>query len=118
MLRLAMATSEDNMTGHLNDVNLLTSLRRPVILGPRGGNMTTYRAFEVSGERQFRLVTRELRQPDPGHVRLRVESCGVCNTDVLAVEGMRADPGSPVVPGHEIVGVIDAVGEGVRGWRV
>ncbi|MFG1704263.1 alcohol dehydrogenase catalytic domain-containing protein [Nonomuraea sp. M3C6] len=80
--------------------------------------MSTYRAFEVTGSRQFRLVSRELREPDAGHVRVRVESCGVCHTDVLAVEGMRADPAQPIVPGHEIVGVIDAVGDGVRGWRV
>jgi propanol-preferring alcohol dehydrogenase len=63
-------------------------------------------------------VVRELREPSAGHVRLRVESCGVCHTDALAVEGLRADPDRPVVPGHEIVGVIDAVGEGVTAWRV
>ncbi|MEV5888301.1 alcohol dehydrogenase catalytic domain-containing protein [Nonomuraea fuscirosea] len=79
--------------------------------------MSTYRAYEVTGSRQFRLVTRESRQPDAGHVRVRVEACGVCHTDVLAVEGLRADPGQPIVPGHEIVGVIDAVGDGVRGWQ-
>ncbi|MGW3917133.1 alcohol dehydrogenase catalytic domain-containing protein [Streptomyces sp. NPDC005070] len=50
-------------------------------------------------------------------MRLRVEACGVCHTDVLAVEGLRADPSSPIVPGHEIVGVIDAVGAGVTAWR-
>ncbi|WP_440086145.1 alcohol dehydrogenase catalytic domain-containing protein [Streptosporangium sp. LJ11] len=80
--------------------------------------MSTYRAFEVTGSRKFELVTRELRQPPVGQVRIRVESCGVCHTDFLAVEGVRADPERPVVPGHEIVGVIDAVGEGVTGWRV
>jgi propanol-preferring alcohol dehydrogenase len=42
----------------------------------------------------------------------------VCHSDVLAVEGMRPDPSQPVVPGHEVVGVIDAVGEGVTGWKV
>lgn len=46
-----------------------------------------------------------------------MEACGVCHTDVLAVEGLRADPSSPIVPGHEIVGVIDAVGAGVTAWR-
>ncbi len=52
-----------------------------------------------------------------GEVRLRVESCGVCYTDSFAIEGMRADPDQPVVPGHEIVGVVDAVGDGVTAWR-
>jgi propanol-preferring alcohol dehydrogenase len=79
--------------------------------------MSTYRAFEVTGTRQFSLVTRELGEPPPGQVRLRVESCGVCHSDVLAVEGLRADPSLPVVPGHEVVGVVDAVGAGVTAWQ-
>ena len=68
--------------------------------------MPTYRAFEVTHSRQFAPVERETHDPLPGQVRLRVEACGVCHSDVLAVEGMRADPSAPVVPGHEIVGVI------------
>jgi alcohol dehydrogenase, propanol-preferring len=80
--------------------------------------MSTFRAFEVTGSRAFSLVTRELTDPRPGQVRVRVETCGVCHSDALAVEGMRADPSLPVVPGHEIVGVIDAVGAGVSAWQV
>ncbi|MEU4667465.1 alcohol dehydrogenase catalytic domain-containing protein [Amycolatopsis sp. NPDC023774] len=80
--------------------------------------MTTYRALEVTGTRQFALSERELVVPSYGQVRVKVEYCGVCHSDVLAVEGMRADPDVPRVPGHEIVGVIDAVGEGVRAWHV
>lgn len=80
--------------------------------------MATYRAFEVTGQRRFALVERELREPEPGHVRFRVHSCGVCHSDILAVEGRRSDPGQPVVPGHEVVGVIDALGDGVAGWSV
>jgi propanol-preferring alcohol dehydrogenase len=79
--------------------------------------MSTYRAFEATGAHQLRLVERELVEPAPGHVRLRVEACGVCHTDVLAVEGLRPDPSKPLVPGHEIVGVVDAVGPGVSAWR-
>lgn len=79
--------------------------------------MSTYRAFEATGVHHLRLVERELADPAPGHVRLRVEACGICHTDVLAVEGLRADPEQPVVPGHEIVGVIDAVGAGVAAWQ-
>jgi len=78
--------------------------------------MPVYRAFEVTGSRQFSLVTRELGEPPPGQVRMRVESCGVCHSDSVAVEGMPADPSRPVVPGHEAVGVIDAVGPGVTAW--
>lgn len=80
--------------------------------------MSTYRAVEVTGQHQFALVDRELTEPGPGQVRIKVETCGVCHSDVLAVEGLRADPSVPRVPGHEIVGVIDSVGAGVTAWRV
>ncbi|MGW0087204.1 alcohol dehydrogenase [Streptomyces sp. NPDC003393] len=79
--------------------------------------MSTYRAFEATGVHNLRPVERELVEPAPGHVRLRVQACGVCHTDVLAVEGLRPDPSQPIVPGHEIVGVIDAVGAGVTAWQ-
>ncbi|MFB4268507.1 alcohol dehydrogenase catalytic domain-containing protein [Nonomuraea sp. GTA35] len=79
----------------------------------------TYRAFTVTGRQQFTQVERERREPSPGEVRIRVEACGICHTDVLAVEGMRADPETPIVPGHEIIGVIEAVGAGVApAWQV
>jgi alcohol dehydrogenase, propanol-preferring len=80
--------------------------------------MSTYRAYQVTGQRQFELVERELLAPEPGHARIRVDSCGVCHSDVLAVEGLRPDPRQPIVPGHEAVGVIDAVGDGVTEWQV
>ncbi|WP_249227060.1 alcohol dehydrogenase [Kutzneria sp. CA-103260] len=80
--------------------------------------MSTYRAYEVTGKRDFRLVERELVDPAPGQVRIRVEANGVCHSDAVTVEGQRPDPSVPVVPGHEIVGVIDAIGEGVRIWQV
>jgi propanol-preferring alcohol dehydrogenase len=87
-------------------------------LDDEGDTMTTYRAMQVTGARNFELVERELREPARGQVRIRVEACGVCHSDVLGVEGMRADPSAPVVPGHEIVGVIDAVGEGISTWQI
>jgi propanol-preferring alcohol dehydrogenase len=79
--------------------------------------MTTYRAYQVTGSRQFELVDREKPAPGPGQVGIKVLSCGVCHTDFLAAEGMLRDPSTPIVPGHEIVGVIDAVGEGVTAWH-
>ncbi|MEW2290782.1 alcohol dehydrogenase catalytic domain-containing protein [Streptomyces sp. NPDC047841] len=79
---------------------------------------STYRAVTVTGRRQFAVVERERHEPAPGQVRLRVDACGVCHTDVLAVEGLRQDASTPVVPGHEIIGVIEAVGPGVEPvWR-
>ena len=80
--------------------------------------MSTYRAFQVTGQRQFELVERDVVDPEPGHVRVRVLSCGVCHSDFLGVEGVRPDPSRPVVPGHEIVGVVDAIGSGVTTWQV
>jgi len=80
--------------------------------------MSTYKAFQVTGSRNFELVTRERRAPVVGEVRIAIESCGVCHTDVFAVEGLRADSSSPIVPGHEFVGVIEAVGDGVHAWHV
>ncbi|MBW8800868.1 MAG: alcohol dehydrogenase catalytic domain-containing protein [Streptomyces sp.] len=79
--------------------------------------MSTYRAFEATGVHNLQLVERDLVDPAPGQVRLRVEACGVCHTDVLAIEGLRADPSQPIVPGHEVVGVVDAVGAGVTAWQ-
>ncbi|MFE7752095.1 alcohol dehydrogenase catalytic domain-containing protein [Streptomyces sp. NPDC057428] len=79
--------------------------------------MSTYRAFEATGVHNLQLVERELVDPAPGQVRIRVEACGICHTDVLAIEGLRSDPSQPLVPGHEIVGVIDAVGAGVTAWQ-
>ena len=72
----------------------------------------------MTGRRQFQLVDRDLVAPAPGQVRLRVQSCGVCHSDALGVEGLRPDPGQPVVPGHEVIGIVDALGEGVTAWRV
>jgi propanol-preferring alcohol dehydrogenase len=53
--------------------------------------------------------------PGPGQVRVRVEACGVCRTDLHVVDGDLSDIRVPIVPGHEIVGRIDAVGQGVAG---
>ncbi|CAN3131758.1 zinc-binding dehydrogenase [Mycobacterium sp. smrl_JER01] len=80
---------------------------------------SSYRAYQVTGQRNFALVERELREPGDREVRIRTLACGVCHTDSLAAEGLRSDPSSPLVPGHEIIGAIDAVGAFVdRRWQV
>ena len=53
------------------------------------------------------------RQPGPGEIRVKVLACGVCRTDLHVVDGELPDPKSPIIPGHEIVGRIDAIGAGV-----
>jgi len=80
--------------------------------------VVTYRVWEVTGSRRFAIAERKVDPPAPGHVRLRVLSCGVCHSDAGVVEGSRADPNRPIVPGHEFVGVIDAVGAGVTTWQL
>ncbi|HTY24624.1 MAG TPA: alcohol dehydrogenase [Desulfomonilaceae bacterium] len=64
----------------------------------------------------FELVEREITEPGAGHVRIKVDACGVCHSDVMTKEGAWPGIQYPRVPGHEIAGVIDAVGAGVIGW--
>jgi propanol-preferring alcohol dehydrogenase len=60
------------------------------------------------------LTERPDPQPSGGEVRVRISACGVCRTDLHVVDGELPNPKLPIVPGHEIVGRIDAVGQGVR----
>jgi len=64
----------------------------------------------------FEVVERDIPEPGPGQVRVKVEACGVCHSDAMTKEGMWPGIQYPRVPGHEIAGVVDAVGEGVSGW--
>lgn len=66
------------------------------------------------------LVERELPDPHPGkgEIRVRVLSCGVCRTDLHVVDGELEHPKLPLVPGHEIVGLVDEIGEGVEGIEI
>lgn len=61
----------------------------------------------------LRMETRPLPEPGPGEVRLRVVACAVCRTDLHVVDGELDLPHLPLVPGHEIVGIVDGIGEGV-----
>jgi alcohol dehydrogenase len=66
----------------------------------------------------FRREEREL--PEPGHheVRIRVQACGVCHSDSYTVQGLMPGMGYPRIPGHEVIGMIDAIGPDVEGWSV
>ena len=66
----------------------------------------------------LRLETLPRPQPGPGEVQLRVLACGVCRTDLHVVDGELTEPRLPLVPGHEIVGEVTALGEGVTGVAV
>ena len=63
------------------------------------------------------IVELEVPDPGPGEVRIRVHACGVCNSDAIIVEGRRPGISYPRVPGHEVAGVVDALGTGVTQWR-
>jgi len=65
----------------------------------------------------FSIIDREIPEPDAGHVRIKVQACGVCHSDVLTKEGQWPGIQYPRVPGHEVVGIIDEVGAGVSEWK-
>lgn len=65
----------------------------------------------------FEVVEREIPQPGAGQVRIRVQACGVCHSDLLVKEGGWPGLTYPRVPGHEIAGVIDELGAGVTEWK-
>ncbi|MGC2371244.1 MAG: alcohol dehydrogenase catalytic domain-containing protein, partial [Candidatus Sulfotelmatobacter sp.] len=65
----------------------------------------------------FEIVEREIPRPQPGQVRIKVQACGVCHSDVLTKEGLWPGIQYPRVPGHEVAGVVDEVGAGVSDWK-
>lgn len=66
----------------------------------------------------FELVEREIPEPGQGSVRIKVQACGICHSDSLIKENLFPGIKYPRVPGHEVAGVIDAVGPGVKEWKV
>jgi len=78
---------------------------------------STYRAVQAVSPGKLEMVEKQLSGPTSGHVRIRVEACGVCHSDSGTVDGLFPIQW-PRVPGHEAVGRIDALGDGVQGWRV
>ena len=80
--------------------------------------MSTMRVMQVSGPNgSFQSVERDIPTPAPGTVRVRVEACGVCHSDALTKEGLWPGIRYPRVPGHEIAGIVDVVGDGASGWH-
>lgn len=80
--------------------------------------MATMRAVQVSqAGGDFELVEREIPTPGRNEVRVRVDACGICHSDVFVKEGMFPGLEYPRIPGHEVAGVVDALGEGVTSWR-
>lgn len=65
----------------------------------------------------FEIVEREIPEPGTGWVRIRVQACGICHSDSMVKEGHAPGMQYPRVPGHEVVGVVDALGDGVTTWK-
>jgi D-arabinose 1-dehydrogenase-like Zn-dependent alcohol dehydrogenase len=81
--------------------------------------MPTMKAVEVKQPGgPLDLVEREVPEPGAGHVRIRIHACGICHSDSMTKDGLWPGLAYPRVPGHEIAGVIDAVGAGVEDWPV
>ncbi|MGC2201920.1 MAG: alcohol dehydrogenase [Stellaceae bacterium] len=79
--------------------------------------MATMRAVEV---RQpggpLELVERDIPEPGPGKIRIKVQACGICHSDSYTKDGLVPGIQYPRIPGHEVIGVVDALGANVRGW--
>jgi D-arabinose 1-dehydrogenase-like Zn-dependent alcohol dehydrogenase len=78
---------------------------------------TTMKVVQVpAAGADFQVIEREIPEPGAGQVRIRVQACGICHSDVLTKEGQWPGIRYPRVPGHEVAGSIDALGAGVSGW--
>src|SRR6202795_391175 len=78
----------------------------------------TYKAVEVSAPGSLRVVERTIPEVGPDQVRIRVAACGICHTDAATVTGTYPGLSLPRVPGHEVVGRIEALGRGVSRWKI
>ncbi len=79
--------------------------------------MSTMRVVQVSEPGgALKLVERKIPAPGAGSVRIKVQACGICHSDALTKDGGWPGMAYPRVPGHEIAGIIDAVGAGVAEW--
>jgi len=79
--------------------------------------MATMRAVQVARlGGPLELVEREIPEPGPGTVRIKVEACGICHSDSVTKDGLLPGIQYPRVPGHEVIGRVDAIGANVEGW--
>lgn len=83
---------------------------------PHNSNGMRAMSLATPGAR-LREVARPLPTPGPGEIRLRILACGICRTDLHVVDGELTKPRLPITPGHEIVGIVDALGPGVAGLK-
>ncbi len=75
-------------------------------------------AMRAAAEGRLHQMDLPMPAPEPGQILIRVRACGVCRTDLHVVDGDLTEPKLPIVPGHEIVGIVEALGDGVDGFTV
>ena len=81
--------------------------------------MATMRVIQVSRPGgPLELVERPIPEPGPGSVRIKVQACGICHSDVLVKAGGWPGIQYPRIPGHEVVGTLDQIGAGVSAWTL
>jgi D-arabinose 1-dehydrogenase-like Zn-dependent alcohol dehydrogenase len=79
--------------------------------------MSTMRVVQVTHPNgRLEIVEREIPEPGAGQVRVKIEACGICHSDAMTREGLWPGIQYPRVPGHEVAGIVDAVGPGVLSW--
>ena len=86
-----------------------------VAVKPEAAPMKVAQISKPGGD--FEIVEREIPNPGPGQVRIKVQACGICHSDVVTKEGSWPGIQYPRVPGHEVAGIIDALGAGVSEWK-
>jgi D-arabinose 1-dehydrogenase-like Zn-dependent alcohol dehydrogenase len=92
---------------------------KETVMATRSIATTTMKVAQIERPgADFQVIEREISHPGPSQVRVKVQACGICHSDVLTKEGLWPGIQYPRVPGHEVVGLIDAVGDGVSGWRL
>jgi D-arabinose 1-dehydrogenase-like Zn-dependent alcohol dehydrogenase len=82
---------------------------------PRSMKMKAAQISKANGD--WELVERDIPEPGPGQVRVKIDACGICHSDALVKEGLWPGLQYPRIPGHEVAGRIDAVGETVTAWK-
>ena len=81
-----------------------------------GNKMKAAQISRANGD--WKLVERDIPEPGAGQVRVKVDACGICHSDTLVKDGIWPGLQYPRVPGHELAGRIDALGDNVTAWRV
>jgi D-arabinose 1-dehydrogenase-like Zn-dependent alcohol dehydrogenase len=104
---------EVNLSAHNPMEGIMATLR--VAPKPEPATMKSAQISRPGGD--FEIVERPIPEPGPGQIRIKVNACGVCHSDVLVKEGLLPGLEYPRVPGHEVAGVVDEVGAGITIWK-